>query len=134
MFIEYNPNPVGNNVGDCVIRAITKAMDKTWEDTYIDIVVQGFLHSDMPSSNHVWDAYLRDNGFNRYIMPNFCPDCYTIRQFCYDHPKGTYILADNAMQTQALEQYLNPAPIPAYVVQNPNCCATPSFGCGCGAM
>ena len=33
------------------------------------------------------------------------------------------ILADNAAQTQALEQYLNPAPIPAYMVQNPNCCS-----------
>lgn len=42
------------------------------------------------------------------------------------------ILADNAMQTAALEQYLNPTPIPAYMVQNPNCCATPSYGCGCG--
>lgn len=45
------------------------------------------------------------------------------------------ILADNAAQTQALEQYLNPTPIPAYVVQNPNCCG-PSFmnsGCGCNA-
>lgn len=41
------------------------------------------------------------------------------------------ILADNAAQTAALEQYLNPVPIPAYVVQNPNCCA-PSYGCGCG--
>ena len=42
------------------------------------------------------------------------------------------ILANNAAQTQALEQYLNPAPIPAYMVQNPNCCAQ-NFGCGCGA-
>ena len=33
------------------------------------------------------------------------------------------ILADNAAQTTALEQYLNPAPIPAYMVQNPNCCS-----------
>lgn len=41
------------------------------------------------------------------------------------------ILADNAAQTVALEQYLNPAPVPAYVVQNPNCC-TPNTGCGCG--
>lgn len=41
------------------------------------------------------------------------------------------ILADNAAQTVALEQYLNPAPIPAYVVQNPNCC-TQNSGCGCG--
>lgn len=32
------------------------------------------------------------------------------------------ILADNARQTTALEQYLNPVPIPAYMVQNPNCC------------
>ena len=32
------------------------------------------------------------------------------------------LMADNAAQTQALEHYLNPAPIPAYPVQNPNCC------------
>lgn len=43
------------------------------------------------------------------------------------------LLADNTAQTVALEQYLNPTPVPAYVVQNPNCCATPS-GCGCGAF
>ena len=43
------------------------------------------------------------------------------------------ILANNAAQTAALEQYLNPAPIPAYVVQNPNCCGQTTFGCGCGA-
>lgn len=43
------------------------------------------------------------------------------------------ILANNAAQTQALEQYLNPAPIPAYMVQNPNCCANFNYGCGCGA-
>ena len=41
------------------------------------------------------------------------------------------ILSDNARQTAALEQYLNPAPIPAFVVQNPNCCAR-NNGCGCG--
>lgn len=43
------------------------------------------------------------------------------------------ILADNAAQTVALEQYLNPTPIPAYVVQNPNCC-TSFNGCGCNSV
>ena len=43
------------------------------------------------------------------------------------------ILADNARQTTALEQYLNPTAIPAYIVQNPNCC-TQNFGCGCGGF
>ena len=37
------------------------------------------------------------------------------------------LLADNAAQTVALEQYLNPVPVPAYLVQNPN-----TYGCGCG--
>jgi hypothetical protein len=32
------------------------------------------------------------------------------------------ILADNAAQTFAREQYLAPVPKPAYIVQNPNCC------------
>lgn len=41
------------------------------------------------------------------------------------------ILADNAAQTFALEQYLAPVPKPAYIVQNPNCCQQ-NFGCGCG--
>lgn len=38
------------------------------------------------------------------------------------------IMADNAAQTTALEQYLNPTPIPAYPVQNPNCCGGNRFG------
>lgn len=43
------------------------------------------------------------------------------------------LLADNAAQTATLRQALNPTPIPAYVVQNPSCCATSYCGCGCGA-
>jgi len=42
------------------------------------------------------------------------------------------ILTDNLAQTQALEQYLAPVPRPAYVVQNPNCCATNYYTAGCG--
>lgn len=41
------------------------------------------------------------------------------------------ILANNEAQTAALERYLAPSPIPAYVVQNPNCCGQ-TTGCGCG--
>lgn len=42
------------------------------------------------------------------------------------------ILANNEAQTAALERYLAPNPIPAYVVQNPNCCGQ-AYGCGCAA-
>lgn len=43
------------------------------------------------------------------------------------------LLADNARQTVAIEQALNPTPVPAYIVANPNCCNTCSTGCGCGS-
>ena len=44
------------------------------------------------------------------------------------------ILADNANQTTALEQYLAPVPRPAYIVANPNGCnCNTNFGCGCGS-
>lgn len=42
------------------------------------------------------------------------------------------ILASQAAQTAALEQYLRPVAMPAYLVQNPNCC-TQNYGCGCSA-
>ncbi len=40
------------------------------------------------------------------------------------------LLADNSRQTVALEQYLNPVPVPAYIVPNPNCCSNGCTGCG----
>lgn len=43
------------------------------------------------------------------------------------------ILANNEAQTTALERYLAPTPVPAYIVSNPNCCQPSYGGCGCGA-
>lgn len=91
-FIYYNPNPQDLRVGDCVIRAVSKATGLTWEQTYAKIVVYGFMMSDMPSANRVWREYLKDNGFNRYLIPDSCPNCYTVKDFCNDNPNGTYIL------------------------------------------
>lgn len=93
VYIKHNPNPKGQYVGDCVIRAISTATGITWEEAYINLAVQGYLMSDMPSSNHVWSSYLMDNGFTRHVIPDTCPDCYTVKDFCKDNPKGTFILA-----------------------------------------
>lgn len=48
---------------------------------------------DMPSSNEVWMSYLTKCGFERSIIPNTCPNCYTIKDFCKDNPQGVYLLA-----------------------------------------
>lgn len=94
MFIQYNPNPVAHKrVGDCVIRALSKALGQTWDETYVGIAVKGFSMGDMPSSNAVWGAYLKDHDFSRHAVPADRVDGYTVADFAEDHPNGTYILA-----------------------------------------
>lgn len=93
MFIYYNPNPVTNTAGDCVIRAICKATGESWDKIYNDLCREGFEQGDWGSNNTVWDGYLRKRGFERFIIPNCNPVCYTIADFAATHQKGTYILA-----------------------------------------
>ena len=93
MFVEINLNPYKKSVGDCVIRAIGMAENEDWYNTFIDLMIKCFQLKDIPSSNNAWGDYLKDLGYSRYIIPNTCPNCYTIRDFTRDNPVGTYILA-----------------------------------------
>lgn len=86
---KYNPNPLGRNVGDCTVRAISKAVGQSWEQTYIGLVLQGFIMGDMPSANSVWGAYLRNNGYHRSLAQ----EDVVVAEFAEEHPEGTYILA-----------------------------------------
>lgn len=91
-FVEWNPNPAGRRVGDCAVRAISKALGVDWETAYVMIASNGFSMGDMPSSDSVWGATLRQHGFYRMSIPDTCPDCYSVIDFCNDNPRGTFVL------------------------------------------
>lgn len=91
-YIQYNPNPRRKSTIDCTIRALSKALDTDWDDAYIRLCMKGFVMKNMPSANEVWHELLKDEGYERHIIPNTCPDCYTVRAFCMEHPNGLYIL------------------------------------------
>ena len=92
MFKYYNPNPGGNLVGDCVIRSIARVTNQSWREAFSGVVEVAYELLDMPSSNYVWASYLKRNGFIKKVIPNTCPDCYSVRQFAVDNPFGTYLL------------------------------------------
>lgn len=92
-FLQTNLNPLHRRVGDCVIRAISAALDQPWEKTYTGIVLKGFEMADMPSGNAVWSAYLKSKGFTRHVIPHDVDDVYTVADFADHHPQGTYILS-----------------------------------------
>lgn len=92
-YVFCNPNPDGILVDDCVFRALSIVMNTDWETTFVRLSVLGLKYHNRTDSNYVWGKYLEENGFKKYIIPNTCPDCYTIRQFCKDNKHGRYLLA-----------------------------------------
>ena len=92
MWIRCNPNPLGKNVGDCVIRALAVATDQSWRDTYRDLCRTGEILADLPNSNAVWGTYLRRKNAEQFLLPESCPECITVRAFCERYPAGVYVI------------------------------------------
>ena len=92
MYRYFNPNPCGRAVGDCAVRALSAALGLDWEGAF-DILTRFARNMcDMPSSDQVWGAVLRANGFYRSALPTSCPNCYTVEDFCHEHSSGIFVL------------------------------------------
>lgn len=93
-FVMYNNNPHNLLVDDCVIRAISIATNKTWDDIYLELMIEGFFEKNYPNFNSIWWSYLIKKGFKRHLVPDSCPLCYTLKDFVIEHPIGSYIVGD----------------------------------------
>lgn len=92
MYQFYQPNPRQIRTDDCVIRALTKALGVDWDTASIYAIVQQIRDSDIYVKNYVWGNLLLRNNFTKHHLPDTCPDCYTVNDFCNDHKKGMYVL------------------------------------------
>lgn len=91
-FIFYNPNPKDKFVGDCVIRAVSRLTHQDWKTTFRELCDLAYDMCDMPSADHVWGEYLHQKGFRKHLIPDTCPFCYTVKEFCREHPNGRFLL------------------------------------------
>jgi len=92
MWIYANPNPCRSEEPDCVVRAIAIATGKTWDEVHWDLCVLSHEKCTMPSVNWLWELYLKRNGFEKFLLPDNCPECITVRKFCERYREGTYII------------------------------------------
>lgn len=92
-YIYFNPNPKERMTDDCVIRAICKLTNTDWYYTYTQLSIEGFIIGDWGKCNKVWESYLNKLNYKRHTIPNTCPNCYTVEDFCNDHQQGRYLLA-----------------------------------------
>ena len=94
MYKHFNNNPVNNQVtGDCVVRALSVLLNQSWDKTYTDLSLLGFIKGLMPSTNAVHVSYLEQHGFKIHSLPCFNNSCITVREFSETHPIGRYLLA-----------------------------------------
>ena len=91
-FRYFNPHPAANVTRDCVIRAMCAVLGVSWDDAFDLVAERAKQMGQTMDDNAVYGSILRQRGFNRAIIPNSCPDCYTARDFCHDNPDGVFVL------------------------------------------
>ena len=86
MYKFYNANAKGNFVNDCVVRAISVAECKTWDETYDELSNLAQAKGTLLDDVNFVDDYLdkRYPRIKRYYR--------TIGEFCGEYPKGTYLV------------------------------------------
>ena len=92
-YAYFNENPAGKSVGDCAVRALSKALGQSWEETYAGLALEGFKRGDLPNADNVWGPYLFSKGFRQHFIPDDGLGAYTVADFAADHPNGIYVLS-----------------------------------------
>jgi len=103
MWIRCNPNPLGKQTSDCVVRAIAIATEQSWKRTYRELCALGEIEAELPNSNHVWGLYLKEHGAKQFLLPESCPSCITVRAFCERFPEGVYVIGTGSHAVAVLD-------------------------------
>lgn len=92
MFATTSRKP-NQRSGDCVIRSISLALDKTWNEVYDSLCEIGRDMCRVPNEDKVYEKYLTGLGFTKQKQLRKDDNTkYTAREFAENHRKGTYIV------------------------------------------
>lgn len=69
IFSKHNQNPKGWKTGDCVVRAISYATGKTWQEVFQDLCQIGAKKCRMPDDPKVYETYLDEQGWEKHPQP-----------------------------------------------------------------
>lgn len=82
-FHFHNANPKGKMTTDCVIRAITTALEQPWEQTLREMSEMSIKTGYMMNENKCMDKYLQSKGWIKCKQPKKDDGTkYTGREFC----------------------------------------------------
>lgn len=95
-FKYYQPNEkdIKDEYGDCVLRALTKAVNKTWLEVFDELIVIAREVQAMPNNKHTYEKYLVDiKGFTyKGISNKKGSKRPSVTEFAKEHRTGTYVV------------------------------------------
>ena len=93
-YIEINNNPNNVTTGDCAVRAISLALDKTWKEVYKELTKEGLKSGFIMNDKKNIENYLKQIGFVKEIIRRKDNTKYTVEEFCDELAKKdeTYIV------------------------------------------
>lgn len=98
----------------------------------ISMALRDVLEANNNSTQKILDTMCQDKiDAKNELIANLRQQLAAAQATASQNAQTAAIIANNEAQTAALERYLAPTPIPAYMVPNPNCCGQ-NWGCGCG--
>lgn len=99
MFQYYNANPLGRRVNDCTVRAISLALNESWDETYEKLSQFARVRGLMPDDIMCIDEFLE----RHFVQLCGCKYTYqiTVGDFIKQHPYGTYLITMNGHITCA---------------------------------
>ena len=68
-FRYYNNNPNKYKTSDCVIRAISVALDKSWDDVLKDLTSYALKYKYFINCQELYEIYLQDNKWEKHKSP-----------------------------------------------------------------
>lgn len=93
-FVYYQPNnkDIKDEFGDCVIRAITKAENKSWPEVFDALTPIARGMQCMPNSRPCYEEYLKSVGYEYVGVSNKKGTKRpTVSSFAQAHNKGVFI-------------------------------------------
>ena len=94
-FVKYNANPKHRKTTDCVIRALSIALNNSWEATYRSLVDYSIKNYLMCTEKRAYTGYLKAKGYEMQKMPKRMDNSrYTVKEFIDElaRPNAVYVI------------------------------------------
>lgn len=103
-YINYNANPKNKKAGDCVIRAIARATNQSWDTVYAALCELGAKYKLMPNSKRTFEKYLDSLNFTKHPQPRKDDGTkYTVREMSKFISAGIIAVVQVANHTTVIE-------------------------------